>query len=671
MSTYIVTGATGFLGRRVVARLLEREPAATVHALVRASSVPRIERMASEWVGGDRVHPLVGDLTQPELGLGDEPPAADHIIHLGAVYDMTASAAQSEAANVQGTKAVIDLALRLDAVLHHVSSVAVAGDHVGPFTEDDFDLGQGLPSPYHETKYMAEKMVRDAVGLRWRVYRPAIVVGDSETGEMDKIDGPYYFFTAIRLLGALPHLLPAVVPEVGDTNVVPVDYVASAMVELIHASGLDHRAFHLVNPRPQSTREIFGALAKADGAPTVVGSVPAPISTGALRLSELPGIKIARDLLLDQVGIPPVVIDHLTFPSVFSSEKTQKALAGSGLAVPEFSHYADVLWRYWFTELDPNRARRPNPAGELAGRRVMITGGSSGIGLATAHKAARRGARVILVARGAEDLEAAVDEIRASGGDAHGYPCDITDDESVDMMVKSVLDEHDHVDFLVNNAGRSIRRGVVYSTERMHDFERTMSVNYFGAVRLVLALLPGMRERRFGHIVNISSIGVQTKVPRFSAYVASKAALDAFSDVIASEVHDDGITFTSIKMPLVRTPMIAPTTIYQSLPTSSPDDAADMVIRALEKRPVRIDTPVGTIAEFTGMFAPRFKNALLHQAYRLFPESAAAKGEKPVESSTGSDKAGKKSSRPPVPVPNAGLPESAKRIARLIPGVYW
>ncbi len=145
----------------------------------------------------------------------------------------------------------------------------------------------------------------------------------------------------------------------------------------------------------------------------------------------------------------------------------------------------------------------------------MITGGSSGIGLATAHKAARRGARVILIARGVEDLEAAVDEIRSAGGDAHGYPCDITDDESVDITVKRVLDEHDHVDFLVNNAGRSIRRGVVHSTDRMHDFERTMSVNYFGAVRLVLALLPSMRERRFGHIVNVSSIGVQTKVPRF------------------------------------------------------------------------------------------------------------------------------------------------------------
>ncbi|SIR95384.1 SDR family oxidoreductase [Williamsia sterculiae] len=668
MSTYIVTGATGFLGRRVLERLLQREPDAVVHALVRSSSVPKVERLAADLDAGDRLLPLVGDLTEPGLGLTEDPPAADHVIHLGAVYDMTASADQSQAANVDGTRAVIDLALKLDATLHHVSSVAVAGDHRGIFTEGDFNVGQNLPSPYHETKFIAEKMVRGTPGLRWRVYRPAIVVGDSRTGEMDKIDGPYYFFTALRLLARLPALLPTLVPDIGATNVVPVDYVADAMVELVLGRGLDGQAFHLVNPRPQSTREIYGALAAAAGAPMAVGSIPSVVAEPALHAADLPGVKIARDLILDQLGVPPVVIDHLTFPSVFDSTRTQKLLSGSGITPPDFDTYAGRLYRYWYAHLDPNRARRPSGSGQLAGRHVMITGGSSGIGLATAHKAAARGAVLLLVARGAEDLQDAVDGIRADGGAAYGYPCDITDDESVASMVKKVLDEHDHVDFLVNNAGRSIRRGIVHSLDRMHDFERTMSVNYFGAVRLILALLPSMRERRFGHIVNISSIGVQTKVPRFAAYVASKAALDAFSDVISSETFDDGITFTSVKMPLVRTPMIAPTTIYQSMPTSSPDEAADMVIRAMEKRPVRIETPVGTIAEFTGLFAPRFRNLLLHQAYRLFPESSAAKGEKPVESaSTPSD--GGSGGRTALPAPQ--LPPTAKRIARLVPGIYW
>jgi len=150
-----------------------------------------------------------------------------------------------------------------------------------------------------------------------------------------------------------------------------------------------------------------------------------------------------------------------------------------------------------------------------------------------------------------------------------------------------VADHPDGIDYLVNNAGRSIRRSVHLSYDRMHDFERTMTLNYFAAVRMILALVPHMKERRFGHVVNVSSIGVQTAPPRFSAYVASKAALDAFSRVAASETFGDGVTFTTIHMPLVRTPMIRPTRIYDAFPTLSPEDAAQLVVRALVDRPKR------------------------------------------------------------------------------------
>ncbi|NMO01747.1 SDR family oxidoreductase [Gordonia sp. TBRC 11910] len=661
MSNYLVTGGTGFLGRRVLPLLLTTAPDADIHVLVRASSADRLRRLAENWEGGDRIHPLVGDLTAPRLGVANPPSDVTDIIHLGAVYDMTATAEESERANVAGTTAVIELAQQLDATLHHISSVAVAGDHHGRYTEDDFDLGQNLPSPYHATKFMAEKLVRDTDGLRWRVYRPAIVVGDSTTGEMDKIDGPYYFFSVLEMASHLPSLLPTVIPDFGATNVVPVDYVAAALVQLVTTDGLDGRAFHLVNPKPQSTEEVFGALFAAAGAPKVVGAIPEPIVAQALRFSELPGVKVGRDLVLDQLGVPPEVIDHMSFESVFSSEKTQEALGADGPRVPRFGTYAKVLWQYWYDNLDPNMARRSNPAGALAGRRVVITGGSSGIGLATAHLAAKRGARVILIARKQAELDAAVAEVNAKSGIAFGYSCDITDPESVSATVKAILADHDHVDYLVNNAGRSIRRSVVASVDRMHDYERTMNVNYFGAVRLILELLPSMRERRFGHIVNISSIGVQTKVPRFSAYVASKAALDAFSDVISSELVDDGIGFTSIRMPLVRTPMIAPTTMYKSMPAYTPEEAAEVVVRALERRPTKIDTPVGTMAEALGVVAPHLKNLLLHQAYRLFPDSSAARGE---ESSGGSSKGGLK-------LPEVSLPSGAKRIVGLLPGIHW
>jgi NAD(P)-dependent dehydrogenase (short-subunit alcohol dehydrogenase family) len=264
--------------------------------------------------------------------------------------------------------------------------------------------------------------------------------------------------------------------------------------------------------------------------------------------------------------------------------------------------------------------------GRLAGRHIVITGASSGIGRASAVKAAAEGAVVFLLARRADELDAAVAEIVALGGAAHGYVCDVTDDEFVAATVKSLLDEHGHVDMLVNNAGRSIRRSVYRSVDRMHDFERTMAVNYFGALRVTLALLPQMRDRRFGHIVNVSSIGVQVRSPRFAAYVASKAALDAFSDVAAAETRGHGITFTNIHMPLVDTPMIEPTGNKIIGKAASPEWAADLVIRALVKRPKQVNVLMGTVGEVAHLVAPKLWDRLLHFVYIAYPESSASKG---------------------------------------------
>ncbi|MCP2315173.1 Thioester reductase domain-containing protein [Nocardia amikacinitolerans] len=673
MVSYIVTGGTGFLGRRVVQGLLDADPEAIVHVLVRAESLAKFTELAEGWHGGERVFALVGDLTAERLGLRDQAPRADHVVHLGAVYDMTADEAVTHAANVAGTRSVIALARELGAVLHHVSSVAVAGDHKGKFFEEDFDLGQNLTSPYHRTKFAAEQLVRESRGVRWRVYRPAIVVGDSRTGEMDKIDGPYYFFSAIAKLAGLPSELPMPLPDLGATNIVPVDYVAAAMVELVRKPGLDGRTFHLVNPEPQPFDAVYGALAAAAGAPTGIGPVPGS-GLALTGLAHLPGVPAIRDFLLAQLGIPPEVAPHVSFASEFVSESTRAQLRGSGLSVPPFESYAERLWQYWRANLDPNRDRPAVSGDPLSGRIVLITGASSGIGLATAHAVAARGATVLMVARGRADLAAAAESVRAEGGSAHVYPCDITDPEAVDGLVRAVLADHGHVDYLVNNAGRSIRRSVVNSTDRMHDFERTMAVNYFGAVRLILGLLPSMRARRFGHIVNISSIAVQTKVPRFAAYVASKSALDNFSEIAAVENRDAGITFTSVRMPLVRTPMIAPTDLYRSLPVPDPDRAAAIVVRALEDRPHRIDTPVGTFAQAVDLLMPSVKRTIMHQGFRLFGESSAAKGvSAPAKVSPGAAEDGRSplTLLGPVLMPLMALPNPAARVARVVPGLQW
>src|SRR5271156_5935623 len=626
---YVVTGGTGFIGRRVVSRLLDNRPDAEVWVLVRRSSLGRFERLAGQW--GDRVKPLVGDLTAADLGLTDEAIAGlgdvEHVVHCAAIYDITAAEAEQRAANVEGTRAVIELACRLGATLHHVSSIAVAGDFHGEFTEGDFDIGQQLPTPYHQTKFEAELLVRSTPGLRHRIYRPAVVVGDPRTGEMDKADGPYSFFGVLAKLAVLPRLTPIMLPDTGRTNIVPVDYVADAVVALLHTDGRDGQTFHLTAPKTIGLRGIYRGVASAAGLPPSRGSLPRSVATPLLKVRGRP--KVWRNMVATQMGIPGEVLDVVDLAPTFNSEQTQKALRGTGIAVPEFASYAPALWRYWAEYLDPDRARRDDPDGPLVGRHVIITGASSGIGRASAVAVAERGATVFALARNGDALDDLVTEIRANGGQAYAFTCDVTDSASVEHTVKDILGRFDHVDYLVNNAGRSIRRSVVNQTDRLHDYERVMAVNYFGAVRMVLALLPHWRERRFGHVVNVSSAGVQARSPKYSAYLPTKAALDAFSEVVATETLSDHITFTNIHMPLVATPMITPSRRLNPVPAISPERAAAMVVRGLVEKPVRIDTPLGTLAEAGNYFAPRTSRRFMHQLYLGYPDSAAARGVTP------------------------------------------
>ncbi|MFC3450987.1 SDR family oxidoreductase [Amycolatopsis speibonae] len=663
MATFLVTGATGLIGRQFTRLLLARDDVDKVALVVRASSQDKLTRLVNGWPHPERVSLVTGDLGEPLLGVGQEDReklrGVDHVVHLAALYDLTADDEASVKANVEGTAQVIALAADLNAgCLHHVSSVAVAGDHEGMFTEEMFDVGQRLVTPYHRTKFEAERLVREQHEVPWRVYRPAVVVGNSETGEMDKIDGPYYLFPAISRLAGLPDV-PIVGPDLGDTNVVPVDYVAKSLNALITTKGLDGRAFHLVNPEPQPVVSVYNAFAKAAGAPTISVQLNERVSKGIVNLVKLsehiPGFTIARDAVMERLGIPPVLLETMAFPSVFSSASTRKALIGSGVEAPRIEDYAPTLWRYWREHLDPFRARKHGPRGELDGRRVIITGASSGIGRATAIKVAAAGGVPLLVARRQHELEEVRDEIIAAGGTASVYPADLTDEESVHKAVDAMLAEHGRIDMLVNNAGRSIRRSIKLSYDRFHDYERAMAINYFGAVRLILAVLPHMSERKFGHIVNVSSIGVQGIAPRFSAYAASKAALDYFSRIAATETHGDGITFTTIHMPLVRTPMIRPTKIYDAFPTKSPDQAADMVLKALKERPKHIGTPAGQAIGLAYTLTPGLTDAVAYQGFRVFPDSAAAGG-------GGGLKIGKGEQH---------LSRAAMALARLSRGFHW
>src|SRR6478735_7855150 len=322
---YFVTGATGFIGRRLVEQLLDKRQG-KVHVLVRESSLERLEDLVERWgvvVGtsaAKRIVPVIGDLRRPLLGVEQEQVAElrgkiTHFFHLAAVYDMTAPAELNTAVNVGGTTHAVELARAVDAEhLHHVSSIAVAGEFRGTYTEDMFDEGQKLPSPYHRTKFESERIVREQPYVPWRVYRPGIVVGDSRTGEMDKIDGPYYFFKAIqRLRRLLPEWVPLVGLDLGYTNIVPVDWVSDSIEHIAHEPDLDGRAFHLTDPRPQRVDELINELAAAAHAPRFAVSIDKRITDAVPRwplqlAAALPPLRQVRGLALRELGVPAEVL---------------------------------------------------------------------------------------------------------------------------------------------------------------------------------------------------------------------------------------------------------------------------------------------------------------------------------------------------------------------------
>ncbi len=646
---YFVTGATGFIGKRLVKALLSRR-GTTVHFLVRPGSEGKLADLYSFWgVSKSRAIPVTGDLTAKKLGVSADNLKAlkgqiSGVYHLAAVYDLSADEDSQAQVNIEGTRNMVEFAKAIDAGhVHHVSSIAAAGLYEGVFREDMFDEAEGLDHPYFMTKHESEKIVRKECKVPWTVYRPAMVVGDSATGEMDKIDGPYYFFKLIqRMRQVLPPWMPSMGLEGGRINIVPVDFVVKALDHISHSKQkLTGKCFHLVDPVGYRVGDVLDIFAKAAHAPkmnvfvnaALLGFIPKSVKKGLMALAP---VRRVYHAVMKDLGLPEDMFTFINYPTRFDCRETTEALKGSGISCPNLHDYAWRLWDYWERHLDPDLFIDRSLKGTVGGKVVLVTGGSSGIGLAAACKFAEAGAITVICARGEDKLKEAVAEIHAyvkdkGGKDAkvYSYSVDIADEAGCAEFCKMLEEQHGGVDYLINNAGRSIRRAIENSYDRFHDFERTMSLNYFGCLRITMGLLPGMVKKRRGHVVNISSIGVLTNAPRFSAYVASKAALDAWTRCASSEFADQGISFTTINMPLVRTPMIAPTKIYNNVPTLAPEEAGDMIAQACVYKPVRIATRLGITGQVLHALAPRVAQIVMNTSFRMFPDSDAAKGAKP------------------------------------------
>ncbi len=643
MNRCLITGATGFLGRYLIDKLLSEGKDLTLLVRdVQSNAVKGLISSCEQKFDRPQINLVEFELTKEDLALPIDFSSKkfDHVYHLAAIYDLTTSKVDMLNTNVEGTRRLL-FQLKKDGFkgrFHFVSSIAVAGDFSGRFDENMFDENQSHSHPYHLSKFLSEKVVREFGAdnnFPIRIYRPSAIVGHSKTGQIDKLDGLYYLFLFISALKRwLPSKAPLIIPKSKVVlDVVPIDYVVDGLVRIsqLEESELPEaqNCFHLSDPSTPSLSDVFKSILKVADGPTVSASIPIDsLSKFAFAkqfkmVRSLQAIHIVKKELLKSLGIPEVASEALMPQLQFEASNTLNLLAKYGEAPPKFEDYVTVLWDYYNKNLDPQKNRQQLAKKVFSGKRVLITGGSSGIGFASAKIAYTLGAKVLLVARDLEKLKQCEAEIKSlvnQGGDIEIFTCDLSDLSACDGLVQEIIERYGSVDILYSNAGRSIRRSFTKSQGRFHDLERTMQLNYFGAARLMMGLLPSMVAHGGGHIVHSSSMGTISATPRFGPYMASKIALDTLMDSMAAELVNKKIFFSSIKFPLVQTPMVSPTSEFKKSKLTSPEEAAMMFVDTVIDQD-RIKLPAtGKLLSIASFLSPKFITHLYNYGFQIWPD---------------------------------------------------
>jgi thioester reductase-like protein len=340
-----ITGFPGFIGRRLVRALLAADPDATVVALVEEKQLDRA-RDCAQTIDAERIELLVGDISRRDLGLG----AAERerlqreiaqVFHLAAIYNLAVPLEIAQLVNVDGTGNILDLCAACEQLerLNYVSTAYVAGDRKGVVYEHELVLGQGFKNHYESTKFQAELWVQIRMrDIPTTIYRPAIVVGDSQTGETEKFDGPYYILRTIARAAERNGPIPQLGSDDSPFNVVPVDFIVSAILTASGDPEAVGETLHLVDPEPISAGELSRVLSREYVGRQPSLRLPGPVLERSLR------IKRVRDYFS---GAPAESIRYLNHPVRFDTRKATELLERHGMSCPRFETYVPNIVRFF------------------------------------------------------------------------------------------------------------------------------------------------------------------------------------------------------------------------------------------------------------------------------------------------------------------------------------